>query len=629
MNDAIVRFDDSTPEGMQGRADGEWWARSHATPEELRRAERLNSEHEEGRFAILGASARPHGSAAGLFFQFRRKCWGDRNAAREFWRGVLLKKRANARPRDRPMPADRSERHSAAGMGKRLNYLWSILGGTTIAMAWWIPQTVASALLGWLSACLLVYAIRSRTAYLPAYCGGLACCAGGFYWIYGTVANFGNFGPLFGALALFLFVTISAVQFLLFAFVHHHQGDRFDALALRSPTALVVSELVSVRLFQWHFGHTQIAFTPVVQVAGLGGAMLVSFLMFWLAEAGVRVLLFRERRWSFLLPVLAMGLSLGYGAVIINRFASIAGEPLNVVLVQVNAPLPKTYDPDATQRNVDRLTVLSRQVAPARSLIVWPEGAIPAYFPAEIGRVSAENPILPTIPNGSALLIGAYCEDENEDRFNAAYAVNSDGTVPPPYFKQVLIPFGETIPFSSTFPFLKEMNRQAGIFTEGKEVKVFELPMRRENGTPYTVKLAPLICYEDTLPALSRKATLKGAELLVNLTYDTWFGQSAAPFEHHLIATFRAIENRRFLVRSTNSGFSAVVDPLGRTVAEIPAFSEGTVMTTVKLLNDKSTYTTFFGDAPWWVLFAVVVAVIAVKWRKRRTPAAEGAASAA
>ena len=101
--------------------------------------------------------------------------------------------------------------------------------------------------------------------------------------------------------------------------------------------------------------------------------------------------------------------------------------------------------------------------------------------------------------------------------------------------------------------------------------------MRLEDGTPYTLKVAPLVCYEDTVPALARKATLGGSELLVNITYDTWFGRSAAPHEHHLIAAFRAIENRRFLVRATNSGLSAVVDPLGRTIARLPVFSEGTL----------------------------------------------------
>jgi apolipoprotein N-acyltransferase len=140
--------------------------------------------------------------------------------------------------------------------------------------------------------------------------------------------------------------------------------------------------------------------------------------------------------------------------------------------------------------------------------------------------------------------------------------------------------------------------------------------MRRPDGTAYTLRVSPLICYEDTVPALARAATLKGAELLVNLTYDTWFGRSAAPFEHHLIAAFRAIENRRYLVRVTNNGYSAVVDPLGRTIARIPPFAEGIAAARVDLLNYRSTYTHHVGERPWWGLLAVTLGVIGVRrWR--------------
>ena len=126
--------------------------------------------------------------------------------------------------------------------------------------------------------------------------------------------------------------------------------------------------------------------------------------------------------------------------------------------------------------------------------------------------------------------------------------------------------------------------------------------MRRADGTAYTLKVAPLICYEDTVPRPAREAALGGAELLVNLTYDTWFGRSAAPHEHHLIAAFRAIENRRFLVRATNTGLSAVVDPLGRTIARLPAFSEGAVAAKVVLLDDRTLYARFVRERPWWAL---------------------------
>ena len=104
----------------------------------------------------------------------------------------------------------------------------------------------------------------------------------------------------------------------------------------------------------------------------------------------------------------------------------------------------------------------------------------------------------------------------------------------------------------------------------------------------------------------------------MNLTFDTWFGRTLAPYQHHLIAAFRAIENRRYLIRSTNSGFSAVVDPIGRTVASIPAFTAGTLSTKVRLIDELSPYTAYLGEAPWWLLFAVTASWMVVEaWQRR------------
>src|SRR5262249_50707727 len=177
---------------------------------------------------------------------------------------------------------------------------------------------------------------------------------------------------------------------------------------------------------------------------------------------------------------------------------------------------------------------------------------------------------------------------------------------------------GETIPLASYFPWLKGLNARAGVFSAGMEATVFEYPMRRPDGTVSTLRVAPLICYEDTVPALAREATQKGAELLVHITSDSWFGRTLAPHQHHLIAAFRAIENRRFLIRATNTGLSAVVDPLGRTIARIPPFSEGTVTAMVRPLSYRSAYTDWVGDRPWWGLLAVRVVGVMVRQSRRR-----------
>jgi len=437
-----------------------------------------------------------------------------------------------------------------------------------------------------------------------------------FYWVYRTVSVFGGFGVLASALIFAIFVLWGSLLLLVFAVIHHNLGPVVDGFALRSPIAVVVAELISIRLFPWHFGHSQIAFTPFVQLAGIGGAMLISFVLFWSAEVLVRMIVFRERRRAFLLPAFVFAVSLGYGALMMRTFASPPGQKQQVLIVQGNSSLTASRDLESAQRNLARLDKLTREAAHENDLIVWPEGAIPAYIPADLGSVRDE-PMLPWLGNGSAFLVGGYSYRGSEERYNTAFAIYRDGSVPFPYFKQILIPFGEYMPGSDVFPWLNGMNQRSGTFTAGTEVRVFGYPMRWRDGKEYTLKVSPLICYEDTVPGLARKATRQGAELLVNLTYDTWFGRSAAPFQHHLIAAFRAIENRRYLIRATNTGYSAVVDPLGRTIARIPPFTEGTVAVKVSLLDYPSAYTRSIGERPWWGLFFATLGVIVVRRWKR------------
>ncbi|MHB1556750.1 MAG: apolipoprotein N-acyltransferase [Isosphaeraceae bacterium] len=518
----------------------------------------------------------------------------------------------------RPDPRQRVQPVAAAWLAGSSVATWIgwVAGVTVLGLAWLVPETVLAAGLAWIAALAMVHAMRSGRGYLAAYVGGIVGHIIAFHWVFGTVASFGGF-PVVGSAAVFaLFVASGAIQFPTVALIHRLLPGSFDALALRAPTAVVLAELLIPRLFPWSFGHTQIAFTPLVQVAGLGGSMAVSFLVFWIAEVAVRVVAFRERRWPFVVPVAALGLALAYGMSIVDQYGSPRGVTQQVIVVQGHVANDERRDIKVARQYLARIFDLSRKAASPGSLIVWPEGAVPVYLPAAIGTVG-DPPVLPWSDDGSAYLVGAYSFLPNEEKFNAAFAVYPDGQVPLPYFKQVLIPFGEAMPLASYFPALRQLNARAGAFSAGTETKVFEYPMRRADGSSYTLKLSPLICYEDTVPGLSREAAQKGAELLVNITSDAWFGRSLAPRQHHLIAAFRAIENRRYLIRSTTTGYSAVVDPLGRTIGRIDPFSEGTITATVGLLPELTPYTSRVGDRPWWCLLAVAAVLRLGKTRPR------------
>ncbi len=152
-----------------------------------------------------------------------------------------------------------------------------------------------------------------------------------------------------------------------------------------------------------------------------------------------------------------------------------------------------------------------------------------------------------------------------------------------------LVPFGEAIPFETVIPFLKEVDFGEADFWPGGERVVFQHP--RGN-------FAVLICYESTFPRLARRFVADGAELLVNITNDVWYGKTSMPFQHASMAVMRAVENRRSLARSANSGVSMLVDPYGRVLARTEIFEEGFLVENLPVVSGKTPYTRVRGRSP-------------------------------
>jgi apolipoprotein N-acyltransferase len=225
---------------------------------------------------------------------------------------------------------------------------------------------------------------------------------------------------------------------------------------------------------------------------------------------------------------------------------------------------------------------------------------------------------LPFFSSNNPLLIGALSYNQNRQIFNSTFAILNSGTVLEPYHKQVLMPFGEFMPLSSVFPWLTKLNPMVANFTAGTKEKVFEYPMVRNDGSFYTARVSPLICYEDVIPTPARKSTKLGAQLLVNITNDGWFGISMAPIQHNQIASLRAVENRRYLIRSTNTGLTALVSPTGATVQTLPVFSEGVLSAQVPLIDYMTLYTVFTGNFLGWTLLLITVTIVVARYQQDR-----------
>jgi len=167
-----------------------------------------------------------------------------------------------------------------------------ILGGLFLGLAWIFPYSAASVVLGWLSVACFVHAALVPSVNLKfIYFGGALSHVIAFWWLNETVAKFGGFGIIPTSLIFCLFVGISSLQFPGFAFVVRRVDPDLKKYCLTTPVIWCALEFFVFRLFPWGYGHTQIGFLPLVQIADIGGVLLISFLMFWLAEAGVRYLI--------------------------------------------------------------------------------------------------------------------------------------------------------------------------------------------------------------------------------------------------------------------------------------------------------------------------------------------------
>ena len=491
--------------------------------------------------------------------------------------------------------------------------------GALLGLAWCFPGTIFCAVAGFLSAFLLVWAALSPLISLRwIYIGGAISHVIAFSWLTQTIKKFGGFGIVPTLLIFSLFVGVSALQFFAFGFLVKILDKDLKKYCLTTPILWAVLEFLVFRLFPWGYGHTQLGFLPIVQIADIGGVLAVSFLVFWVAEACIRFFILRERSLAFWFPIVFLLFSFSYGKYQIAHFSEPEGDIQKIAVVQANVSIDDKHAQAMIVANVERYKDLSVKVPGPDTLLIWPESVITEFIPDNVGSVG-NDPRIPFFPSNNPLLIGALTYNQDREIFNAALGILNSGTILDPYHKQILMPFGEFMPMSSTFPWLASLNPGIANFTPGTSEKVFEYPMIRNDDSFYTARVSPLICYEDVVSGPSRRSVEQGAELLVNITNDGWFGDTVAPYQHNLIASFRAIENRRFLVRSTNTGFTTIIAPTGKLVHSLKPFTEGTLLAEITLIRYITLYTAFVHDWFGWSLVLLVATLLLAHYSEKKT----------
>lgn len=286
-------------------------------------------------------------------------------------------------------------------------------------------------------------------------------------------------------------------------------------------------------------------------------------------------------------------------------------KPLRVAAVQSNVPQNQKFDPQFTRKIFDqfrRLSEIALRSTPPPDLLIWPESSMPG--PVLLDRESYQFVMDLAASAESDILLGTI-DEENGDVYNAALLVSDGGEQVQVYRKLHLVPFGEYVPGRHSVPLLARIvaDQVPGDFKAGKNHTVFELTNR-------DVKVAPLICFEDTLGELTRRFVLPsetnpGANLLADITNDGWFLHSTGSHQHLANAIFRCVETRRPMVRAANTGVTCFVNEFGRVTQQLQddtgsTFTEGVLTGEVKIPTENElTFYTRHGE-----LFAKLCAVL-------------------
>lgn len=343
-------------------------------------------------------------------------------------------------------------------------------------------------------------------------------------------------------------------------------------------------------------GYTQHAYAPVIQMASLGGATLVTFWLLW-----ANVLLWRavgpgprvRAAWGAAVLLL---LPWFWGSAVLRTAPVETGPP--IALVQGNIPgeikWSGEHQMEILQAFVD-LSLAASQERPPPVLTVWPETATGSYMRKRVDQalIVAQTAVRTGVPIFSGFADWSIDSTGQRRFYNAAGQFGTDGSLGDAYAKRHLVPFGERMPFQWLVPGLGKIELGQAEWTPGAAEVLFDNPAGRYSA---------LICFESIFADLARHDVRAGAEWLVNITNDEWFGNSAALYQHAAMASFRAVENHVPLARCANTGLTVMIDAYGRIVARLPVFEPDVLVTQLPARGGPTLFTRI-GD---WVAILVV-----------------------
>ncbi|OGS35362.1 MAG: apolipoprotein N-acyltransferase [Elusimicrobia bacterium RIFOXYC2_FULL_34_12] len=467
--------------------------------------------------------------------------------------------------------------------------------------------------LAWISLVPLLYAVSEEKPYKSFLYGvftGIIFYFGILYWLVPTFTAAGE-PKIIGILVLLLLSIYLALYFGIFCFFY---SKNFKYNAILSAFLWVTLEFIRTYLFSgfpWALlGYSQWNFLPIIQISEYTGVYGVSFLIILVNVTiahSKQVTGYRVKK--YILTPLIVLCCLGFGIIKLHNSSATTSladpptppvgglcreNPRIVTIVQGNIDQYIKWDENYIEKIKDTYSNLSLSSPKNSDLIVWPESSIPGYL---LNDKEIFNWIENIIKKSKTQYLVCSNDFKNNQYYNSAFLISKEGIIVGEYSKVHLVPFGEYVPLRKTIGRFINVINEIGEFTSGEKYNTIDSSIG---------KLGVNICFEGIFPNEIRKFVKNGAEIIVNTTNDAWYLNTSAPYQHFTINVFRAVENRRNVVRAANTGISGFIDSYGRIKSKTNVF-ETTILTNTILPLKNLTFYSKYGD-----MFSYLCALIAI-----------------
>ena len=489
-----------------------------------------------------------------------------------------------------------------------LKTLLALLSGVLLTLSFPKP---GMQLLAWFALIPLYISIRDLSGHHAFWLGlltGLIHYLTLMYWLPHTLFNLVHF-PLYLCIVIHFCLSLYLSLYIaLFSVVTINVCIKPIKFILISPAIWVSFEYIRTYLlsgFPWGLiGYSQFECLHLIQVADIFGVSGVSYLIV-LCNAAIFIKLLHSTKmtWqqnyiskthaygSIIYLTLIFALVILYGHIRITTLDDIISSYPSSKFSIIQGNIDQSIKWDPTYIKTSEIKYLKLSINEKKNnpdLIIWPETALTFYFERDARRAKTIKKVIKALDTN--FLIGSPCSFKNNKGifkdFNSAYLVSPEAKILDRYDKVHLVPFGEYIPYKKWLPFFDKFVEGENDYISGK--KIDPIKWGKYN-------ICVQICYEIIFPNPCRELVKDDSQIIINITNDAWFGKTSGSYQHFSFAIFRAVENRRSLVRAANTGISGFIDPVGLIIASTQIFKNET-MTHPAVLSDYNSFYTRFGD---------------------------------